>query len=410
MAARAAARASRGGVFFPPGAYLLDTALLIDWDGASLETAGLATKLIPRVANQTVLKIAASHCIIGDLSIDNPGGLANVEALVIAPTNEALASPRTDVNYNRIGRVWVNGCTEAVRMRAGPGTRAGDSGCWYNTVREVVATFCRRGIWLQSPPGSQGGGASRGSPVNRNSFYDVRIGQDVNTGIQIDAGATNDFYHVSCEGVVLGTAPNRIPTAVKIAASDRVTGWENHYNRFFGLNCEACSRDIENDNVTTEFHGALVNASKCAGAYPLGGLMLTGSALLGWHARNRLPGPLDIAGPLTVMGSQVVSGEIRSTGAHHSGRATNANVPRGDTWSVPIPATGFEAQFLVSIHSNWNPTISYLGVYSSDGLTGVWTWLANGGSIGVTAERSAITFRNNFPGTSSFITSILRLI
>ena len=69
-------------------------------------------------------------------------------------------------------------------MQAGPNTPEGDSGCWYNVFDTVLITYTGRGIWLKEPIGG------RGSQVNRNQFYSVRIGQFVNTGITF----TSDFF------------------------------------------------------------------------------------------------------------------------------------------------------------------------------------------------------------------------
>ena len=51
--------------------------------------------------------------------------------------------------------------------------------------------YVKRGLWLRNPQYCN----ASGSGVNRCQFYSTRIGQFVNTGIQIDAGGTNASRH-----------------------------------------------------------------------------------------------------------------------------------------------------------------------------------------------------------------------
>jgi len=157
----------------------------------------------------------------------------------------------------------IEGCDEGIVLQAGP--RAdGDSGCWYNVFDTVLIVYTRRGIWLQSPLGGIG------SSVNRNQFYSVRIGQMVNTGIQIDAGDTNTFMGCSFEGVENGTQPSATPTAILIKKKS-ASGYANNHNTFFGARFEANSVDLENHNGYTELYGSNVSfgTGKFKGIYPL---------------------------------------------------------------------------------------------------------------------------------------------
>jgi hypothetical protein len=92
------------------------------------------------------------------------------------------------------------------------------------------------------------------SGVNRNFFTNIRIGQQVNTGIQIDDGSTNVFVQVHLEGIVTGVTPNATPTAIIIAQTGTSTS-DNNTNTFFGCMLEANTRSLNNANSYSEFFG-----------------------------------------------------------------------------------------------------------------------------------------------------------
>lgn len=276
FAAAAAALALVPGarMYIPAGNYYID-GITITTDGVAIDTDGIGTKLNARANNQTLIKIAASNCIVGDFTLDSVGW-SGVVGLALVPADETSNTTYSNQNFNRIGRIVVNGAAEAVRMRCGPGTVIGDSGCWYNTILSLHAVHCVRGIWLQSPVSNGGtAGATSGSQVNRNDFLSVRVGQGTNTGIQIDSGATNRFFSFSCEGINTGTTPNAIPTGIYINETCPVTGGVNDTNQFFGYIPEANTLDIFNDCPTTEFYGNGALSTKCAGAFPYGGINLS---------------------------------------------------------------------------------------------------------------------------------------
>ena len=276
IAARDAAVAAGGGIIHAPaGVYSVDE-LAFDADGLMVLGAGKGrTILSARRDGQYVVRWALSRGRLADLTIDG-GARPGTTGIGVVPMEEDGSGPVVHQNWNVFENVEIRGCDEGFVLRAGPDVGGADSGCWYNTFVACEAQDCLRGIWLRSPTNAGG------SPPNRNAWYSIRVGNTgggrCNTGVQIDSGDTNDFFRLSCEGVESGRSPNRTPTAFKISHSDGLTGAENHYNRIFGFNCEACTRDVDCANPTLELHGAMVAAHRCSGRHPLGGLFLHGAS------------------------------------------------------------------------------------------------------------------------------------
>jgi hypothetical protein len=276
LAARDAAIAAGGGIIHAPaGVYSVDE-LEFNADGLMVVGAGKGrTVLAARHGGHYVVRWALSNGKLADLTIDG-GSRRGSMGLGVVPIAEDGSGPIVHQNWNVFQNIEVRCCDDGIILRAGPDVGGADSGCWYNTFIACEAQDCLRGIWLRSPT------KTGGSPPNRNAWYSIRIGNRgagrCNTGVQIDSGDTNDFFRLSCEGVEFGTLPNHTPTAFKISHSDAVSRAENHYNRIFGFNCEACTRDVECDNPTLEFHGAMISESRCAGKHPLGGLFLHGAS------------------------------------------------------------------------------------------------------------------------------------
>jgi hypothetical protein len=206
--------------------------------------------------NMIVLRTADSHNSGRDFTIYG-NGKANVTGHAIYPESTTQTTTVVSQSYNRFDNVYVVGCTEGVALKCGPYNGSLASGCYYNTLSNYKVYQCVRGLWLRSPTNANG------SLVNRNKFENWRIGQTVaNTGVQIDAGDTNVFVAVHCELVNYGTTPNATPTAIKIRASDPVTGLANNSNRFFGCMMEGCGRDLDNANAYSEFFGCGMTGSK----------------------------------------------------------------------------------------------------------------------------------------------------
>ncbi len=200
-----------------------------------------------------VVRLADSHCGIEDLTIDG-ASLSGVFGLGILPQSVTQTATVVHQNYNRVRGVYIKNCAEALAMQAGPKVAGYDSGCWYNDI-EVFAYACTRGIWMRNPPNAASG-------VNRNTITG-RVGQECNTGLQIDSGVTNTI-RVHFEGIDDYTSPNTTPTAVKIANSDAF-GADNNDNSFEGCFLEGNTRDLDNANPYTRIIGGYWTATKFGG-------------------------------------------------------------------------------------------------------------------------------------------------
>jgi hypothetical protein len=257
-----------GPVFIPRGTYRIDATsspdslgngLVVPYTAPNLTLQrvrivgeGRSTVLRANTANMIVIRFCDSHGGVENLTIDG-AGLANVHGLAVVPESRAQTGSLVYQLYNRFENLYVHSCTEGLVLQCGPRVGGADSGCWYNEFSCMHIFACRRGIWLASPPNFSSG-------VNRNWFVDVRIGQQCNTGVQIDSGGTNNFQ-IALEGVEMGTSPNLTPTALKIAAADAF-GTANESNRFWGVTFEGNTRDIDNASPYTELHGCYYSGSK----------------------------------------------------------------------------------------------------------------------------------------------------
>lgn len=218
------------------------------------------------VPHDAGIEFQASHGGIEDMQLVGSG--PNSEQLTLLhigphplhyyPRNSHL--PVTMQNYNSFRNLYLHGAREGIVMDAGPGqacTGKGDSGNWYNSFSVILMEYVKRGLWLRNPQYCN----ASGSGINRCQFYSMRIGQFVNTGIQIDAGGTNTFYGCSFEGVnsQAGPLPNENPVAIQIAHSSLnftgSGGSDNNQNEFFGAQFEANEWDLICNNPYTAFFG-----------------------------------------------------------------------------------------------------------------------------------------------------------
>lgn len=257
-----AAKALGAAVHFPSGVYLINstssndskaTGLLIPYTNANstsnrvkLVGDGASTVLKAGSNNMIVVRWSDSHCEMNGFSIEG-NGKTGVWALGVVPENMNQTTTITYQLYNAFRNIYILNCDEGIAMRTGPDVGGGDSGCWYNDFTVIFIIYTKRGIWLMDcPVGSSG--------VNRNFFHQIRIGQSVNTGVQIDDGGTNVFTEVHTEGVVTGTSPNTNPTGFYIKNTG-ASGSNNDSNKFFGCMQEACTVSLNNSNPYSEFYG-----------------------------------------------------------------------------------------------------------------------------------------------------------
>lgn len=216
------------------------------------------------VPHNAGIEFQASHGGIEDMQLVGAGPNAGEVTLLHIgphPLHYYPRSPHLPVtmqNYNSFRNLYLHGAKEGIVMDAGPGqacTGKGDSGNWYNAFSVILMEYVQRGLWMRNPQYCN----ASGSGINRCQFYSMRIGQFVNTGIQIDAGGTNTFYGCSFEGVCTGSTPNEKPVAIQIAHSSLnftgSGGSDNNQNEFFGAQFEANTWDLICNNPYTAFFG-----------------------------------------------------------------------------------------------------------------------------------------------------------
>jgi hypothetical protein len=258
-----AVRAAGGGeVYFPAGTYLLNgiagadgtlNGILIPFTSSTSQTgriflrgAGRSSILKAGGSTMYVIRLSDSNCGIEHLSIDG-NGPNSVTGIGLVPENITNNAVPVFQTFNTIFDVWIQDCYTGIQITSGKPVATVDSGAWYNNFISVQLQYTTRGIWLS-------GTAGHSPSNNRNGFNNIRIGESVNTGIQIDEGNTNVFNQVHIEGVITGTSPSAIPTAIVIAQTG-ASGADNNSNTFFGCMLEANTRSLNNANAFSEFYG-----------------------------------------------------------------------------------------------------------------------------------------------------------
>lgn len=251
-AAQIAAAASGEHFTVTEGTYL-GSGIKIITDKQSVTFEGDVT--LKALANNDVLFWnAADFCQHSGTFTTDSNSKTGVWGLLCGPADLTQTTLLVSNSHNRLpGIIGDSGLTELTVLQAGPDVGGTDSGCFYNMFPYGRGRGATRNMWLRSPPNAGG------APCNRNSFWDYRAGTQggsaSNTGLQIDAGDTNDFFNCNFEGVASGTSPNATPTAVKILNTDPISSADNNTNRFYGGFCESNTRDVDNANPTTQFFG-----------------------------------------------------------------------------------------------------------------------------------------------------------
>ena len=262
QAAITAAKAVGGSVYFPAGSYLIrsiagsdskNNGLIIPFTDANstsnrvrLYGDGASTVLKAGDNNMIVLRCCDSHCEIEGFSIDG-NSKTTIWGIGVVPLDMTQTITVNFQLYNTFRCIYILNCAEGIAMKTGPDVAGTDSGCWYNSFLEIFIYYCTRGIWLMDCPVNSSGS-------NRNYFTNIRIGQNTNTGIQIDDGVTNVFTKVHLEDIQTGVSPNATPTAIYIDQTGASLG-DNNSNIFMGCILEATTRSLNNANSYSEFYG-----------------------------------------------------------------------------------------------------------------------------------------------------------
>ena len=273
QAAIDATQATGGTVFFPEGSFLINSTTSPDGkdDGLVIPTTspndqtqrivlcGSSRSTILKAGNNDmyVIRLSDSNCRIENMSI-NANSKTDIVGIGVVPEDRTQTTTRVDQNYNVLTGLYISGCKYGLVYSTGPDVGGGDSGCWYNVLSDSHVYSCTTGILLDASQNS----LSSASGVNRNKFMNVRFGQNMNTGVQIDDGDTNTFLNCDFEGINDGTSPNAIPTAVKIAFQGSSSGADCNHNTFISCKMEENTRDLDNANPRSEFYGCVVQGAK----------------------------------------------------------------------------------------------------------------------------------------------------
>jgi hypothetical protein len=426
QAAIDACRAAGGGtVYFPEGQYLLTgvsspdsilNGLLVPYVSANgttgriiLQGDGRSTVLLANSNNMYVVRFSDSHGGVRDLSI-NANTKTGVIGLGCVPENTTQTTSLVFQTFNIFSGLYIIGCDEGVTYRCGPDVGGADSGCWYNLLENTHIYFCKRGIWLQDGPNA---GCS---PCNRNNFISIRVGSSTNTGVQIDAADTCKFYGMGFEGINTGTSPNAIPTAIKIAQAGALAGADNNANSFIGCSLEACTRDLDNYNLRSEFFacllsGAKVNTSGGAnyGLYCLGGDDTSQTPQIGmgaiYQTNNQVPGYDNGFTFVTASGKAQVdsSGKYLNTVSFQETSGVSGDLANGATFLVTIPSP--RRPQLLFVYSGANLQTSGLYFLCGDGVLNISVATITA-SAAITVAGSAanqVTITNNFGATARLL-------
>lgn len=419
-----AAQAVGGGiVLFPEGTYLLtgvasdDTVLnglLIPYTSADsssnrviLQGQGRSTILKANSNDMYIVRFSDCHGGVRDLTLDG-NSKTGVIGLGCVPESTTQTSDYVFQNYNIFSGLYIRGCVEGFTLKCGPDVGGGDSGCWYNILQNTSIFSCTRGIWLQDGPNAGCSGA------NRNVFMNVRIGQNCNTGVQIDSADTCKFYGVNFEGITSGTSPNTIPTAVFIEETGALSGLDNNYNEFIGCTFEACTRDLDNYNGRSQFVGCNFAAGKVhtSGGAGYGLLCIGGddasqtpqvTAGLVYQLGGQIPGLNNGHTFATLTGTASVGTDatITSSLSFQETSGISGSVANGATFTITIPAP--RRPQLLFLYSDYN--LNQPGVYlvCGDGSTTITSAnIAASAGLSVAGTAAAtITVTNNFGGSAA---------
>lgn len=231
--------AEGGTVYFPPGTYQI-SGVLVRKDFTRLVGASRGVTLRSNGGAQALVRFSGN-----DGGIENLRFLGNgfdVTAIDVMPPDDT-----TQVSvqaFNRFANLFIDGCANGVVLTP-------HTDCYYNVFDTIHIKNTQRGLYLRNTGG--------GSP-NRNQFYSMRIGNCyTNTGIEIQAGDTNEFFGCSFEGISFPVGPcagtwlswyNNPPVAVYIHS-----GGSN--NRFFGNTYEGCTVNVRDDGPSNQFLGSV---------------------------------------------------------------------------------------------------------------------------------------------------------
>ena len=242
--------ATGGAVFLPRGVYKVTAPIFVRDKQFLFGEQGYAASQLSAYGSSafSMIRVVGSYGGLSNLYFTDTTATIST-AIFIAPENESALTTVTNQNNNTFRNIYINYLGEGIVMRPGGVSGSGQqSGLYYNYFENINIERTKRAIWMRVGIGA--GNTSSGS--NRNTFVNCRIGvAPTNTGVQIDAGDTNNFINLALEGIFTGTSPNTNPTGIKIA-DNALPGSYCNFNIFFGVQFEVLTRWLENDNVSTQ--------------------------------------------------------------------------------------------------------------------------------------------------------------
>lgn len=424
QAAIDAAQANGGGtVVIPEGTYLINSTsspdslangLVVPYTSANgtanrvvLQGMGRSTVLQAGNNNMVVVRFCDSHGAVQDLSI-NGTGYTGVVGLGCIPENITQTTTLVFQLYNIFSGLYIISCAEGFTMKTGPDVGGADSGCWYNILKDTHIYQCTRGIWLQDGPNASC------SPCNRNTFVNVRCGQNMNTGLQIDAGDTNKFYAVNFEGISSGTTPNATPTAIYIRQTSPVGGFDNNNNVFMGCTSEANTRDLNNFNPRSQFFGNSLTGSKVntAGGAGFGLISIGGDdasqvpQIYGggvYQAGSQVPGLNNGTTFNTSSGTAEVllDATFQTNRSFQEKSGSSGTIANGATFTITIPTP--RRPQLLFVYSNFNLLQNGMYLLCGDGVANITVaTIVSAAAIAVSGTAgNQVTVTNNYGGSAN---------
>lgn len=418
--------AGGGELILPSGTFTLDgvtgsdgkkNGILIPFTSQTSSSArvgirgqGRSTVLRAGSTGMYIARLADSRCYFRDLTFDG-NSLGTVSGLGIVPEDINQTTAIVYQYFNNFSNLEFRNCINAIELKCGPDVGGGDSGCWLNQFYDINIYKCQRGVWMRDGPnvGSSG--------INRCKFYGMRIGEDVNTGIQIDAGVQNRFIGIDFEGIQdTGGTPNAVATGAKVAESSVMSG-DNNFNSFAFCSFENVTRHFDAPLIRIGIFDCQYDAAASVLApkplYSLGGeapnlspqiiadafFYQTGNQVAGFD-----PGVLYLPAP---EGINVSNGGAKIAGPTFRAFAVGTGILNGGTFTITAPEA--YCTYLLSVLGNPNTTQPHISFVGTDAVNPVVPSVVNAGGITLNVVGNLITMTNVTGVTGNFVARLFQL-
>lgn len=221
----------------PKAAYAVSSEInpTIDYTSIDCQGSALTASASISVVRWSLAYGDLANCRISGADISGTSGLR------VAPVSESQTSTVVYTNFGSFRNLLIEEADEGVVLAMGPTVMGAQSDNSFSAFDHVTLRNNKRGIWLKAHP-------TTASPASPDTNYWSGItcystSARTNTCLQIDAGSTNRFFGLSCNGMVNGTSPNATPTCFYLAGG--VTGGlDNNSNLIVGGRAETNTRCI----------------------------------------------------------------------------------------------------------------------------------------------------------------------